>query len=361
MLVQWSLVWLFVCFLANCYYILNLCVEYLKYDVTTNEQHIIPESIELASVTFCFAIPRSVNWRQLSLEGWNRALFSGLRDSEFEKITAEERINLLNSKEKLALFLSYQASVSQSLKYGNISAGELFNITVSLEEILDEIIFLGQNRISNKTLQLTPYTIQQLPVIAEATEFISYNSKCFTVEIKDNRFRNFNYRLLKRYKRLNGILQIIVFQDTQIPFLLGDVEIYFHKYGHKYNNEQESGIVSLSTPGTIYRITFDTHHTSLLGSPYTTNCMFYGINKTQEHCFQNCVKEGSSSLLNRIPSTVSLYKFEPYKFLTRREEDGGEIFTNTSLTFSKIETLCNKRCPKRECQTSVFIPRVSSS
>ena len=271
--------WLFFSISMNILHIYHISNEYLKYDVTTDVQLVVPETIETPRLSACFPLESMVKWNELSLDDFN-ALLVASWFPQAKNSTAKNMERVLNNTEQFKMsleILSHMTDIFHLNLMRKFTIQEIFNKTMSLEDVIQLVLQVKKERITKTCSQMSLLTTtlytehpswkQQHEQYLTTETFLMSGFKCFSLLIPHHIL---NYREVHA-AATEGLLQSILISTQNT--MLSAVQIFLTPS----NVELTHGslpyqLLMLTKKATLFRVSYETYDSTLLEYPYKTNC-----------------------------------------------------------------------------------------
>lgn len=303
-----------VWFCLNVLHVYHLCAEYLKYDVTTDVQLIIPDVIEVPKMTLCYDKQRLVRWNKLNPYEVQH-LFNGTEVNQSASFFNDNLFHdLLHDNEKLEI-------LRQNMESGEIGFPRLFDITMPVEEILSTLHLTVVDSRSPSGFRY----YKEIDFNIASHEYKSHieidtiwiDDPCFSVSLqKQHRF--LNYRELLRES--DGYIAVIFIPvnltnlvTTYLILTPNNHDIPLGSYSYRLLPMSQS-----RNQSNEYYTSITTYESFLLEPPYKTECYKYPGEMTRIECHHSCVKKESHSRVKRIPHLSTVYISEEYNLIPKK-------------------------------------------
>ena len=301
-------------------------------------------------MTICFESRKMIKWKNLSNNEWRFLAFGHLPD--FQKLLNNSVIDeMRNNDDEFKKFrrLYKFRIVENSYRY---KITDYFNFTMEDSDILR----------MDKTTYFIDHTRPEIRVIPKIKTFVMLRLKCFTLKDQDP-------TLVSVAKITPHTWGTFLAEFHHPQTLLTELFIYITADHLKViPGSFVPRAVGLPETSAYYnKISYDMFYTSLLESPYKTDCRTYPRNITQNECRHDCIKQESIARLSRIPAICSINREDfNYTFLTEnstKDEIGADLYkqhmpNGYNSYIDNLKDICYKKCDKRECETTLYIPRV---
>ena len=312
-----------ICALLNILQIYQICEEYLRYEATTNAQIVIPEKIELPSMTLCVDIPPIFKWDKMS--------------PKLEKKLNKTR-NMIGMQQLSYVALSEIGRSHHLVAYGpsydemvkEIAIPELLNITRTFEEIFD---FFEANNLELSNMTKLQFSFDKI--------FLHAGYKCFSLSLLTNG---------------NNIVDFIDIQSRVNSFLFWGtssgaiVAFFFHKKDYLVSLVDEYIRCYVGYSCTFQFVIYESIR---LEYPYKSNCRDYtkvGLLSRKE-CIEKCFK-------NKTVTKFGYVFFQSHAFHFDDLHLG--IQGDTNYTHDIFQE-CKLHCKQIECHSITYDYELLSS
>ena len=271
--------WILFSFSMNILHIYHISNDYLKYDVTTDVQLVVPETIESPRLSACFPLESTVKWNKLSLDDFNALLVASWFPNA-KNSTAEDMGQALNNTEQFKKSLEILSHITDIFHLNlmrKFTIQEIFNKTMSFEDVIPFVLQVKKERITKTCSQLSlltktlytghPSWRQQYEQYLTDETFLMSGFKCFSLLIPHHIL---NYREVHA-AATEGLLQSILIPTKNT--MLSVVQIFLTpsnvQLTHGSSPYQH---LILTKKATLFRVSYETYDSTLLEYPYKTNC-----------------------------------------------------------------------------------------
>ena len=313
----------FLCTLLNILHIYYLSDQYLRFEVTTTVQIIVPDELVIPSFTICTDLLGLMKWNKLTLDQ-RRRLFT-------HPVTNKSLAD--NQLIPSSLALLSDADARDLGFYRNVF--ELFNTSffINYSKNFGEIVegnWVNSLIATNLTTQRNFFEI--------GLTFLQFRQKCFALRFRRESPKTVSYDDLVTKTRVKPWLSYICYYPHN-----QEISQYIHESGHIITPFDTSKTIE---PGHFLRLYCETYTSHLLPSPYSTNCRDYEIRVTSKaHCKQKCIRNTIIDKYQFVPSGFHAYAADKYPVRSSN--------INQS-EWSVIVKQCQDQCWHKDCSSIMF-------
>ena len=319
------------CFLVNILHIYYLSDEYFRFDVTTKVQIAIPDEIQVPAFTICPRLFDAIKWEDLRSDQ-RKKLFEGLTSEDFKSPVDFSPSNIRS----LRLSESVSRQISNNLYY-MFNTSSIFNHTRDVWEVINKAEI---NPLIKERMALD--SVGDHRPLKHTLTFLKGNCKCFTLELRKQFGRVFNYQKLVWATSGTLWINFFTFNSHQMSILL-----YIHSSDHVITRLHSYKQIE---PHRRLLASFETHTTILLPFPYSSDCKDYSAlgATSKAHCKEMCMKA-------IIVDKYKILDSGSYAFLSDSYPIRQIPFRNESERESLIEH-CERKCWHKDCLLTLFNP-----
>lgn len=343
MLVKLKVIWSIICLIGNIAQIYHISLQYFLYDVTTNVQLYIPDTIDLPSLSVCFYSWKLLKWSQLSAyEKQSLLTINGEDIYRFEQPYENLTSYAIRSAIENGTTLDATTLLKNMQKKLNIS--DMFRLTASPFEVFSPVaIYNPQQRGFDFLVNGSD--------LMKPEEFFFDNRKCLVFNLEEKGRSNVSYFANRRINIMSGIASMYFFSEEYVSAV--NEPVIALSSGKDYVRPDFNGFLAVPSQLRV-GITYTEYRSILLPSPYATNCRNYLASGfiSRGKCYDVCLKAKSLHLWGSLHPLLQIFPKEKEKIITY-----DELFFQYSHEANRIDTECTEECKQRDCSTVQYIPR----
>ena len=313
-----------LCILLNILHIYYLSDKYLRFEVTTTVQILVPDELVIPSFTICADLLDIMKWNKLTLDQ-RRRLFTHPKTN---KSLADNQL----IPSSLAL-LGVREADNFGFYYNIL---ELFNTSFLIDHSKNFREIVRTNIVN--ALIATNLTTQR-NFFEIGLTFIKSYQKCFALRLRSESPKTVSYDDL--VTTTTGLPWLSLF--WYYPHNL-DISQYIHDSGHVITPVDTPKTIK---PGKYLRFHCETYTAHLLSFPYSTNCRNYSeIRLTSKaHCKQKCIRNTMIDKYQFVPAGFPAYAADKYPV---------RWFNLNQTEWSFIMKQCQDQCWHKDCSSIIF-------
>lgn len=349
--------WFTLCVIGNVFQVYNLCNSYFKYSVTTEVRIESEEYSALANLALCFDLMEVVNWSAIATHDADRfrtlLRFLELRDDEDHLNGTRVSQQFLDSIVKRTVQVDVPVKIHMAYALmDQMAVDDIFKCTLSQESIISGI--LSGYDPSKPAAYLT---IREMSHIIKIRRYLRTFQMCFVLELTP-------FSVPTTLQLRDFIFSGMLYYLTFVPDLstrLATVTVFFTRGDRPRHGFDRSIRLSLSSGVFIMSQQEIIHH--LLEAPYETNCRKYTItrngrieNSSKSQCHEMCVFRLSHKIYGAVYPAIAVARRAGTIKMIAPVTPTGQMQVNSSL----VETRCRAMCSQRDCDSTVYVPLLSS-
>lgn len=358
-----QVLWFIICLIGNGLQVYYIVRHYFLYEISTNVQLYIPDTVNIPSVTLCFDYHQLLKWKAMTSEEVKKLLLwdgtNIMADIDLENIDYD----------KLPVLMEELSSIEKGLILSNLhyhfNHSDIFRLTISSDDLIEiSAIFSPKYKELHFRSVLRKRDNDTDPLTF--VDFFKDIRKCFMANAIEKYIKNVSFYDICRQDINMGEQSTYKFKDRVIE-----------------KSNMTNGIIALTENGQVLRsgfysfllidpsrmstISYSEYRTTLLPVPFETKCSNYmyededdGI-RTRPQCYEACIRKKTLGKFRKIYPSLSIFPNETTPAMTIYEvasdfeklrSGNGESILRNSISE------CMDICSRRDCINVIYIPRL---